>query len=404
MPPAPGRLVAGARPSEASEGSMDQEIAQVVAKIHDTPQQSVLAVAGAGNYALAWLLGVGGASRTVLETRVPYGYLAMTDFLGGYAPEQTVSADTAQRMARAAWARGMSLREQDAPIVGLACTATIATDRAKRGDHRAFIATWDDGSATTDAVVLEKGLRDRAGEEDVVSRLVISAIARACGVSAELDLGLVSTERVETETTRHAEPVQRLLDGDASWVTVHPDGRMVVDEDAPQALLPGSFNPLHAGHIELNDAASRAMGTAVAYELSVSNVDKPALAVAEVHHRLEQFNGVGTVVLTRAETFIKKSQLFPGCGFAIGWDTVTRLIQPRYYGDSQTAMLTALAAMWGLGSRFAVGGRTDHGGVFRSLSDVEIPDGFRPMFAEIREADFRRDLSSTSIRESLGRN
>ena len=381
---------------------MDQEIAQVVAKIHDTPQQSVLAVAGAGNYALAWLLGVGGASRTVLETRVPYGYLAMTDFLGGYAPEQTVSADTARRMARAAWARGMSLRELDAPIVGLACTATIATDRTKRGDHRAFIATWGDGSSTTHAVVLEKGLRDRAGEEDVVSRLVIAAIARACGVSAELDLGLASTERLETETTRHAEPVQRLLDGDARWVTVHPDGRMVVDGDAPSALLPGSFNPLHVGHTELADAATRALGMPVAYELSVSNVDKPPLAVAEVHRRLEQFKGTATVALTRAETFVKKSELFPGCGFAIGWDTVTRLIQPRYYGDSQEAMLRALAEMWGRGSRFAVGGRTDDGGAFRSLSDVAIPDGFQPMFTEIPEAEFRRDLSSTAIRERDG--
>ncbi len=383
---------------------MDADIAEIVARIHDTPQQSVLAVAGAGNYALAWLLGVGGASRTVLETRVPYGYLAMTDFLGGYAPEQTVSADTARRMARAAWARGMTLREQDAPIVGLACTATIATDRTKRGDHRAFIATWDDDMATTDAVVLEKGLRDRAGEEDVVSRLVIFAIARACGVSAELDLGLASSERLETETMRHADPVRRLLDSDARWVTVHPDGRMVVDGDAPQALLPGSFNPLHAGHTELAEVSSNILGVPVAYELSVSNVDKPPLAAAEVYRRLEQFPGVGTVVLTRAETFVKKSELFPGCGFAIGWDTVTRLIQPRYYSDSQTAMLQALAEMWGRGSRFAVGGRTDDGGAFRSLSDVDIPDGFRPMFAEIPEADFRRDLSSTAIREIQGLN
>ena len=383
---------------------MDQEIAQVVAKIHDTPQQSVLAVAGAGNYALAWLLGVGGASRTVLETRVPYGYLAMTDFLGGHAPEQTVSADTARRMARAAWVRGMSLREQNAPIVGLACTATIATDRTKRGDHRAFIATWDDDAWTTDELALEKGLRDRAGEEDVVSRLVIAAIARACGVSAELDLGLASSETVTTETTRHADPVQRLLDGDARWVTVHPDGRMVADGDAPRALLPGSFNPLHDGHTELANAASQALGAPVAYELSVSNVDKPPLPADEVHRRLEQFRGIGDVALTRAETFVKKSELFPGCGFAIGWDTVTRLIQPRYYGGSRAAMLKALAEMWGRGSGFAVGGRTDDGGAFRSLSDVDIPDGFRPMFTEIPEADFRRDLSSTAIRESLGLN
>lgn len=381
---------------------MDQEIAQVVAKIHDTPQQSVLAVAGAGNYALAWLLGVGGASRTVLETRVPYGYLAMTDFLGGYAPEQTVSEDTALKMARAAWLRGMSLREQDAPIVGLACTATIATDRTKRGDHRAFIATWDDDGSTTDSLVLEKGLRDREGEEDVVSRLVVASLARACGVAAELALGLASTERVVTETVRHAEPVQRLLDGNVSWVTVHPDGRMVVDADAPSALLPGSFNPLHVGHTDLAAVASGVLGSEVAYELSVTNVDKPPLEVAEIHRRLEQFRGKGTVVLTRAETFIKKSELFPGCGFAIGWDTVTRLIQPRYYGDSEPAMLRALAQMWARGSRFVVGGRSDEDGDFRLLSDVDIPDGLRPMFVEIPEAAFRRDLSSTDIRQASG--
>ena len=69
-----------------SDMSVDPAILDVVARIHDTPEQAVLAVAGAGNYALAWLLGVGGASRTVLETRVPYGFLAMTDLLGGYAP------------------------------------------------------------------------------------------------------------------------------------------------------------------------------------------------------------------------------------------------------------------------------------------------------------------------------
>ena len=381
---------------------MDDSIAEVVTKIHGTPEQAVVAVAGAGNYALAWLLGVGGASRTVLETRVPYGYLAMTDFLGGYAPEQTVSADTARRMARSAWQRGMSLRETDAPIVGLGCTATIATDRAKRGDHRVFIATWEDTGVTTDAVTLEKGLRERAGEEDVVSRLVIAALARACGLATELDLRLAPSERILTEAARHADPVQRLLDGDAGWVTVHPDGSMAVDADPPQALLPGSFNPLHQGHHQLATAAADILGTPVAYELSVVNVDKPPLTVAEVQRRVDQFRGIGTVALTRAETFRKKADLFPGCGFAIGWDTAIRLIEPRYYGDSEPAMLTALAEMWASGCRFAVGGRADSGGVFRALADVNLPGGFWPLFADIPESAFRADVSSTALRRGRG--
>ena len=379
---------------------MDDSLNQIISRIHDTPEQSVLAVAGAGNYALAWLLGVGGASRTVLETRVPYGYLAMTDFLGGYAPEQTVSADTARRMAKSAWQRGTSLREQDAPIVGLACTATIATDRTKRGDHRAIIATWDAVGVTTDSLILEKGLRDRAGEEDVVSRLVIAALARECGVNAEIDLRLSPAERVITESANHADPIQRLLDGEADWVTVHPDGRRVADDDPPAALLPGSFNPLHQGHRALAAAASAVLGSPLSYELSVVNVDKPPLTLSEVQHRVSQFRGVGTLVLTRAETFQKKARLFPGCGFAIGWDTATRLIQPRYYGDSEPAMLTALAEMWGSGCRFAVAGRIDDGGAFRTLSDVGLPGGFHPLFTDIPESAFRSDTSSTAIRNT----
>ena len=131
------------------------------------------------------------------------------------------------------------------------------------------------------------------------------------------------------------------------------------------------------------------------------NVDKPPLELAEVQRRVAQFQGAGTVVLTRTETFHKKAQLFPGCRFVLGWDTATRLIQPRYYGDSESAMLTALAEMWGSGCRFAVAGRIDGAGVFRTLADVNLPAGFHPLFSDIPESAFGSDLSSTAIRDAV---
>ena len=139
------------------------------------------------------------------------------------------------------------------------------------------------------------------------------------------------------------------------------------------------------------------MGNQVFFELSVVNVDKPRLEVAEIKDRLTQFENKATVVLTRAETFRKKADLFHGCPFIIGWDTAVRLVAPRYYGGSSSDMLTALAEIWAAGCKFLVAGRDDDG-VFRTLADVPVPEGFKPLFQEISESQFREDISSTALR------
>ena len=382
--------------SEAASSQLDQ----LITRIHATPPKAVLVVAGAGTQALAWLLGVSGASRTVLEARVPYGRLAMIDFLGR-EPEQYVSTETARDLARAAYRRGLRLREDDLPVVGLACTATIATDRPKRGDHRACIALWDHQGVTRYDLILDKGRRDRAGEEEVVSRVLIQGLARACGIDINdietLPTGLGEGDRLQTQFDPHPSPVRRLLSGEASTVTVHPDGSLAVDEPETAALLPGSFNPLHHGHEELARQAAAELHTEVAFELSVVNVDKPPLAEAEILRRAAQFRGKGRLVLTRAETFRKKSDSFPGNSFVVGWDTAIRIIDPVYYGGSEEAMLTALAEMWARGTRFLVAGR-EQDGVFRTLADVSVPLGFAPLFRALPESRFRADISSTELR------
>ena len=137
----------------------------LVAELHDARCMGVFAIAGAGTQAISWLLGVAGASRSVLELVVPYSGSAMADLLG-YAPEQAVSRRTALDMARAAYRRALRLRFfGPARVVGVACTATIATDRTKRGEHRCHVAYWAGETQGVASVSLLKGLRDRADED-----------------------------------------------------------------------------------------------------------------------------------------------------------------------------------------------------------------------------------------------
>ena len=379
-----------------------EQVRKVVEGIHATPPQAVVAVAGAGSQALAWLLGVAGASRTLLEALVPYGRLSMIDFLGS-EPAQFVSAETARLMARSAYRKAVKLREDAGPALGLACTATIATDRYKRGEHRAHLAVWDAAGCTQYNLNLSKGLRDRDGEEELVSRLLVQALARASGVDSELPLEVLDLVEVTRQDSleilraEHPDPVDLLLSGDADCVLVYADGTMVIDEPWAGAVLPGSFRPYHQGHENLAKVAEQILDRPVLFELSVLNVDKPPLDADDIKQRVAQFAGKAPVALTRAETFRKKAELFPNCPFVVGADTAERLVAERYYDNSRSGMLTALAEIWAAGCRFLVAGRWEDGR-FRTLEEAPIPEGFSPIFDQIPESQFREDISSTALR------
>ena len=173
---------------------------------------------------------------------------------------------------------------------------------------------------------------------------------------------------------------------------------MVEDEPLDAVVMPGSFNPLHEGHRRLAQVASEMLGgREVVFELAVVNVDKPPLEESEVRRRLSQFQGRWRVVLTRASRFYEKASLLPGCTFVIGWDTAIRLVDTRYYGNDEVAMLSALSHIRASGCRFLVAGRVK-GGVFRTLAEVAVPPGFDDLFKAIPESRFRADVSSTELR------
>ena len=140
-------------------------------------------------------------------------------------------------------------------------------------------------------------------------------------------------------------------------------------------VYPGSFNPLHEGHIALvkaaldklkasrrslqNEEEDEEEGSShppVVFEISVTNADKAPLLKHEILKRLSQFTelnplfkayGISNfcVCITSEPFFIDKSNIFRGSNFIVGADTLSRLINPKYYNNSEALMISALSIM-----------------------------------------------------------
>jgi hypothetical protein len=353
----------------------------------------VVATTGGGATAVAWLTSVPGGSQSLIDAAIPYSREAL-EALFGMRCQTTCTAETSRQMAMAAWQHAAKLAGQPrSQLIGIGATAALRSDRPKRGEHRVH-ASWQTAFETgTLSLVLDKGHRTRLAEEQIASDLVLSAMARSLHADFT-DMLLTDNDRLSVCQATGDSAISELLLGDKPLACfgVHPD------ELAECVVLAGSFNPLHRGHRRMAEVASQLTRRKAVFEISLTNVDKPALDFFALNHRKQQFQSLPFVV-TAAPTFVEKSALLPGCIFAVGADTATRLAETQYYAGSLSARDAAIATLTAGGHRFLVFGRLIRG-KFEGLDKLHLPPAFRSLCDAVPESLFRDDISSTQLRAS----
>lgn len=305
----------------------------LVLKIHQTPHKAVLAITGGGAEAIGELLRHGQGSSTLLEAVVPYDQASFDDFVKG-KPDKYCSPEAACDLAMASYQRAIKLCKGKKPdLVGIGVTCSLMKDEERAGrEHHAFIAVQTETttySYTYNTEDLKKGRRD--AQESFVAQKIIEALADACGVQK-------MPAPIRGDIVEGAAEEQKVVNGEAKFMTFNLVGAEYTSEPmTDRYIFPGSFNPWHEGHERMVEKVFQLTGKPVDLEITVRNVDKPAINYISLNRRLfgcreamKNKPWQSVVHLTALPTFAEKVQAFPNSTWIIGWDTFKRINDPKY--------------------------------------------------------------------------
>jgi len=380
---------------------LQQIIEKTIKRINESPVQINAIFAGAGSSFANWFLTITGSSKTLIQLNFPYSHQAV-DCLLGRIPSSYVNEQISNDFANIAYENAVNLMSYKGKIIGVGCTAALISDNDKKGEHRAYVSLRTEKEMSSYTLKMHKGVRDRLGEEKLVSTFILNCLAENCfGKDDNYLLNeLTSKDEVEVlkKENRYYSAVKTFLKTNETKLVIDENGGIVDTVYQPSAIISGSFNPLHNGHKELVSVAEQILGSKVDFEISVFNVDKSNMTIDEISGRILQFNGVGKLILSTAKTFVEKSVIFKDCSFVVGWDTAVRILNPKYYDNDSMLMLSALDEIKKNRCSFIVAGRVDSTGHFQRARDIEIPMGYEDMFHVVEEKTFRNDISSSEIR------
>ena len=322
-----------------------QTILSLAEIIHQSGKYFYVAATGGGTSFLGEFLKIPGGSTVIVGGEIPYNQKAFDAFAG--KTEKYNDANAALKLAVASFEKCVKLGfdSQSCIGIGVACSLAKLNERVGR-EHHINIALHVHDSSFVGSIILPNNLYNRVEEEEIVNNLIYYTllaspwIISADNVANQIGELIQQEFEVYLENAFNNESIQ--IDFDFEYdITA---GRNLylqstyqvenVDSSSDFLLVyPGSFSPLHQGHLEIYNLTKQIYNDApVFYELSIANSYKPSIDFINLRKRSRQFAEQQLeLFVTRAPRFVDKINLFKEhfpnkkVIFVVGADTWNRV-------------------------------------------------------------------------------
>lgn len=329
-----------------------------------------------------------GSSAYLSGCHFPYAMEEQEELLS-FMPEHFVSEENAVDLASAAYMKAYRFGGKNPIGVGL--TASVASEKLHRGDHRVFICTITNDSVKLFHGTLEKGVgqeqRLADGKQcDYWGQVMLSDAAKLLTFSNAYDA---------TELARKRFFARPFFAANGKRLVEMPNNKRL-------ALMSGAFNPLHEGHTSVAQSVMDGHGKTVVYEVTAEPPHKEAMTVQSLLQRAKLLQGHDRLFTKSNPLYLDKARAFLGVPLVLGADAMVRMLDPKW-GVSVKELLSEFQK---LNTKLLVSGRliddkfVSYVDILNSI-DLKDPSLLSLALDVLSPVDGRVDISSTELRGKL---
>lgn len=275
--------------------------------------------AGAGLQKMLWE--IPGSSAYLSGCSFPYDGAEQEELLG-FMPEHFCSEEAAVDLASAAYMKAYKFGGKKA--VGLALTASVASEKIHKGDHRAFACIVTDDMVRTAHLTFKKdvGIRQRRfdGEDcdDLGFYLLIDS------------LGVAESAFSHPDYFHYQDASALALERFMLRPYFSALGQRGTNFDGRFAIMPGAFNPPHEGHLGAAKASLEEYNYPAVFETTAEPPHKGALTVQELLQRAKMLHGYDRIFTRKLPYYLDKARAYPGKPLILGADAMVRMMDPKW--------------------------------------------------------------------------